>query len=86
MVTKDDKGFYIVMKTTAEIHQAIADKLQELDQLNTPELIRHRIANEIQELNQAERQARAAYSSEMQRIEARRDELEEMWRKTYETD
>jgi hypothetical protein len=54
--------------------------------LKTPEEIRQAIANEIQELNQAEIQARAAYSTEMQRIEARRDVLEEMWRKTYETD
>lgn len=54
--------------------------------LKRPGDIRQAIANEIQELNQAERQARAAYSSEMQCIEARREELEEMWRKTYETD
>lgn len=54
--------------------------------LKTPEEIRQAIANEIQELNQAEIEARAAYSNEMQRIEARRDALEEMWRKTYETD
>lgn len=54
--------------------------------LKRPGDIRQAIANEIQELNQAERQARAAYSSEMQRIEARREVLEEMWRKTYETD
>lgn len=49
----------------------------------TPGDIRQAIANEIHELNQAEIQARAAFESEMQRIEARRDVLEEMWRKTY---
>ena len=54
--------------------------------LKTPEEIRQAIANEIRELNQEEIEARAAYSNEMQRIEARRDALEEMWRKTYETD
>ena len=52
--------------------------------MKTPEEIRQAIADEIQELNQAEIQARAAYSNEMQRIEARRDALEELWRKTYE--
>ena len=65
MITMDDAGIHICLKTPEEIRQAIA--------------------NEIQELNQAEIQARAAYSTEMQRIEARRDVLEEMWRKTYET-
>lgn len=54
--------------------------------LKTPEEIRQAIADEIQELNQAEIQARADYSSEMQRIEARREVLEEMWRETYGTD
>lgn len=54
--------------------------------LTTPEEIRQAIANEIQELNQAEIRARADFSNEMQRIEARRDVLEEMWRKTYGTD
>ena len=54
--------------------------------LKTPGDIRQAIANEIQELNQAENEARAAYLNEMQRIEARREVLEEMWRKTYETD
>lgn len=66
MITMDDVGIHICLKTPEEIRQAIA--------------------NEIQELNQAEIEARAAYSNEMQRIEARRDALEEMWRKTYETD
>ena len=66
MITMDDDGIHISMKTPEEIRQAIA--------------------NEIQELNQAEIQARAAYSSEMQRIETKRDALEELWRKTYETD
>ncbi len=66
MITMDDEGIHISLKTPEEIRQAIA--------------------NEILELNQAEIQARAAFTSEMQRIEARRDALEEMWRKTYETD
>ena len=52
--------------------------------LERPRDIRKAIANEIQELDQAETQARAAYFSEMQRIEARREVLKEMWRKTYE--
>ena len=54
--------------------------------LKTPEEWRQAIEAEVQDLNQAEIQARAAFASEMQRIEARRDVLEEMWRKTYETD
>ncbi len=66
MITMDDIGIHISLKTPEEIRQAIAA--------------------EVQELNQAEIQARAAFASEMQRIEARRDVLEEMWRKTYETD
>lgn len=66
MITLDDTGIHICLKSPEEIRQAIAD--------------------EIQELNQAEIQARADFSNEMQRIEARRDVLEEMWRKTYETD
>lgn len=57
-----------------------------LVRLKTPAEIRQDIADEIQELNQAEIQARADFSNEMQRIEARRDALEEMWRQTYETD
>lgn len=54
--------------------------------LKTPEEWRQAIEAEVQNLNQAEIQARAAFTSEMQRIEARREVLEEMWRKTYETD
>lgn len=64
MITIDDKGFLVCLKT--------------------PEEIRQGIAAEVQELNQKEAQARADYSHEMQRIEARREVLEEMWRKTYE--
>lgn len=66
MITMDDTGIHISLKTPEEIRQGIAD--------------------EIQELNQAEIRARADFSNEMQCIEARRDALEEMWRKTYETD
>ncbi len=66
MITMDDIGIHISLKTPEEIRQAIAA--------------------EVQELNQTEIQARAAYSNEMQRIEARREVLEELWRKTYETD
>ena len=54
--------------------------------LERPRDIRKAIADEIQELDQAEIQARAAFFSEMQRIEARREVLEGMWRRTYETD
>lgn len=54
--------------------------------LKRPGDIRQAIANEIKELDQAEIQARAAFFSEMQRIEARREVLKGMWRKTYETD
>jgi predicted transcriptional regulator len=66
MITMDDEGIHICLKTPEEIRQAIA--------------------NEIQELDQAEIQAGAAFANEMQRIKARREALEEMWRKTYETD
>ena len=66
MITMDDEGIHISLKTPGEIRQAIA--------------------NEIQELNQAEIEARAAFASEMQRIEAWRDALEEMWKKTYKSD
>lgn len=66
MITLDEEGIHICLKT--------------------PEEIRRAIANEVQELDQEEAQARADFSNEMQRIEARRDVLEEMWRKTYETD
>lgn len=66
MITMDDAGIHISLKTPEEIRQAIA--------------------NEVQQLDQEEAQARADYSNEMQRIEARREVLEEMWRKTYETD
>lgn len=66
MITMDDAGIHISLKTPEEIRQAIAA--------------------EVQDLNQAEIQVRAAFASEMQRIEAQREVLEEMWRKTYETD
>lgn len=66
MITMDDAGIHISLKTPEDIRQAIADEVQQLDR--------------------EEAQARADFSSEMQRIEARRDALEEMWRKTYETD
>ena len=66
MITLDDEGIHICLKTPGCIRQAIAD--------------------EIQELNQAEIRARADFLNEMQRIEARREALEEMWRKTYGTD
>ena len=52
----------------------------------TPAEIRQAIDAEIRQLNEQEAQARAIFASEMQRIEARRDALEEIWRKTYETD
>ena len=51
--------------------------------LLTPAQKRQIIADEMRALDLQEAQARAAYSTEMQRIEARRDALEEMWRKTY---
>lgn len=48
--------------------------------------IRQLIADQIQALDRQEAQARADYAREMQRIEERRMQLEEMWRKTYGTD
>lgn len=66
MITMDDEGIHVSLKTPAEIRQAIDE--------------------EIRQLNEQEAQARAAFASEMERIDARRDALEEMWRKTYETD
>lgn len=48
--------------------------------------IRQLIADQIQALDKQEAQARADYAREMQRIEERRAQLEEMWRKTYGTD
>lgn len=48
--------------------------------------IRQLIADQIQALDRQEAQARADYAREMQRIEERRTQLEEMWRKTYEND
>lgn len=47
---------------------------------------RQLIDEQIQALNKREAQARADYENEMQRIEERRAQLEEMWRKTYEND
>ena len=51
--------------------------------LKTTAETRKAIVNEMQELNQAECKARATFLYEMQRIEDRRDVLEEAWRKTY---
>ena len=66
MITIDDTGIHVSLKTPAEIRQAIDE--------------------EIRQLNEQEAQARADYANEMQRIEARREVLKEMWRKTYGTD
>lgn len=63
MITIDDEGIHISLKTPEEIRQVIADEVQQLDR--------------------EEAQARADFSNEIQRIEARREALEEMWRKTY---
>lgn len=52
----------------------------------TPEERRQAIADLMQQLDRDEAQARAEYESKMQLIEQKREMLEDMWRKTYETD
>lgn len=52
----------------------------------SPEERRQAIADLMQQLDRDEAQARAEYESRMQLIEQKREILEEMWRKTYETD
>ena len=54
--------------------------------LLTPAQKRQIIADEMRELDLQEAKARADYSNEMRRIAGRREMMESMWRKTYETD
>ena len=58
--------------------------MKDIDLL-TPAQKRQIIADEMRALDLQEAQARADYSNEMRRIEGRREMLEEMWRKTYES-
>ena len=52
----------------------------------TPAQIRQDIADQIRALDQREAWIRSRYFVDMETIRRERDMLEDMWRKTYETD